>query len=106
MSNHTTVAGAVALVTGANRGIGAAFVQGLLDAGARRVYTAARNPQTLATLAQRDSRVIPIALDITDDSSVQEAAAQLIDIDLLVNNAGLCRHRDGRPRHRTQNPAE
>src|SRR5215207_9739159 len=88
MSNHTTVAGAVALVTGANRGIGAAFVEGLLDAGARRVYTAARNPQTLATLAQRDSRVIPIALDITDDSSVQEAAAQLIDIDLLVNNAG------------------
>jgi NAD(P)-dependent dehydrogenase (short-subunit alcohol dehydrogenase family) len=89
MSNHTTVAGAVALVTGANRGIGAAFVQGLLDAGARRVYAAARNPQTLATLAQRDSRVIPIALDITDDSSVQEAAAQLIDIDLLVNNAGV-----------------
>jgi NADP-dependent 3-hydroxy acid dehydrogenase YdfG len=88
MSNHTTVAGAVALVTGANRGIGAAFVQGLLDAGARRVYAAARNRQTLATLAQRDSRVIPIALDITDDSSVQEAAAQLIDIDLLVNNAG------------------
>jgi NAD(P)-dependent dehydrogenase (short-subunit alcohol dehydrogenase family) len=55
MSNHTTVAGAVALVTGANRGIGAAFVQGLLDAGARRVYAAARNPQTLATLAQRDT---------------------------------------------------
>jgi NADP-dependent 3-hydroxy acid dehydrogenase YdfG len=89
MSNHTTVAGAVALVTGANRGIGAAFVQGLLDAGARRVYAAARNRQTLATLAQRDSRVIPIALDITDDRSVQEAAAQLIDIDLLVNNAGV-----------------
>jgi len=89
MSNHTTVAGAVALVTGANRGIGAAFVQGLLDAGARRVYAAARNRQTLATLAQRDSRVIPIALDITDDRSVQEAAAQLIDIDLLVNDAGV-----------------
>ena len=88
MSNHTTMAGAVALVTGANRGIGAAFVQGLLDAGARRVYAAARNRQTLATLAQRDSRVIPVALDITDDSSVQAAAAQLIDIDLLVNNAG------------------
>ena len=87
MSNHTTVAGAVALVTGANRGIGAAFVQGLLDAGARRVYAAARNPQTLV-LAERDARIVPIALDITDDRSVQEAAGQLIDIDLLVNNAG------------------
>jgi NAD(P)-dependent dehydrogenase (short-subunit alcohol dehydrogenase family) len=89
MSHRTSVEGTVALVTGANRGIGAAFVSRLLEAGAQRVYAAARNPQTLATLAQREARVIPIALDITDDTSVQEAAARLIDIDLLVNNAGV-----------------
>ena len=59
MSNRTTVEGTVALVSGANRGIGAAFVSGLLEAGAQRVYAAARNPQTLATLAQRDARLIP-----------------------------------------------
>jgi NAD(P)-dependent dehydrogenase (short-subunit alcohol dehydrogenase family) len=89
MSNHTSLKGAVALVTGANRGIGAAFVSGLLEAGAGRVYAAARDPQTLAALAQSDARVVPIALDITDDTSVQQAAARLIDVNLVVNNAGV-----------------
>ncbi len=36
-----------ALVTGTNRGVGMAFVQALLDGGAKRVYTTARNPETL-----------------------------------------------------------
>jgi NAD(P)-dependent dehydrogenase (short-subunit alcohol dehydrogenase family) len=89
MSNHTSLKGAVALVTGANRGIGAAFVSGLLEAGAQRVYAAARNPQPLQALAQNDVRVVPITLDITDDTSVQEAAARLGDVDLVVNNAGV-----------------
>jgi len=70
MSNHTALKDTVALVTGANRGIGAAFVSGLLAAGAKRVYPAARDPQTLAGLAQSDARVVPIALDISDDTSV------------------------------------
>jgi NAD(P)-dependent dehydrogenase (short-subunit alcohol dehydrogenase family) len=89
MSNHTALKDTVALVTGANRGIGAAFVSGLLAAGAKRVYAAARDPQTLAGLAQSDTRVVPIALDITDDTSVQAAAARFIDVDLVVNNAGV-----------------
>jgi len=89
MSNHTALKGAVALVTGANRGIGAAFVSGLLAAGAKRVYAAARDPHTLQALAQGDARVVPIVLDITDDRSVQAAATRLIDVDLLVNNAGV-----------------
>jgi short-subunit dehydrogenase len=91
MSHHTSLKGTVALVTGANRGIGAAFVSGLLAAGAKRVYAAARDPQTLAGLAQRDVRVVPIALDIVDDTSVQEAAARRGDVDLVVNNAGVLR---------------
>ena len=89
MSNRTSTEGAVALVTGANRGIGAAFVSGLLEGGAQRVYAAARDPQTLAALAERDARIVPIALDITDDASVQAAAARLTDVDLLINNAGV-----------------
>src|SRR5579859_172089 len=91
MTNHTPLAGRVALVSGANRGIGAAFVSGLLEAGAKRVYAAARDPQTLAALAHSDARVVPITLDITDDTSVQQAATQLIDVDLVVNNAGVLR---------------
>jgi len=89
MSNRTSAERVVALVSGANRGIGAAFVSGLLEAGALRVYAAARDPQTLTALAQSDARIIPIALDITDDRSVQAAAARLTDVDLLVNNAGV-----------------
>lgn len=89
MSNHTSLKDTVALVTGANRGIGAAFVSGLLAAGAKRVYAAARDPQVLVGLAQSDARVVPIALDISDDTSVQEAAARLGDVDLVVNNAGV-----------------
>jgi NAD(P)-dependent dehydrogenase (short-subunit alcohol dehydrogenase family) len=89
MSNRRAAAGAVALVTGANRGIGAAFVSGLLEAGAQRVYAAARDPQTLAALVQREARIVALALDITDDTSVQEAAARLVDVDLVVNNAGV-----------------
>src|SRR5215218_8084620 len=80
MSDQRSVNGAVALVTGANRGIGAAFVQGLLDGGARRVYAAARDPQALAALAQRDARVMAVTLDITDDASVRAAAQQLGDV--------------------------
>lgn len=89
MNNSTTLKGGVALVTGANRGIGAAFVSGLLEAGAQRVYAAARNTQTLMALAQSDARVVPISLDISDDTSVQSAAAQLGDVKLVVNNAGV-----------------
>ena len=89
MSNRTPLQGTVALVSGANRGIGTAFVSGLLAAGAKRVYAAARDPQTLAALAHSDARVISLALDITDDTSVQAAAARLIDVDLVVNNAGV-----------------
>jgi NAD(P)-dependent dehydrogenase (short-subunit alcohol dehydrogenase family) len=89
MSNRISLKGTVALVSGANRGIGAAFVSGLLEAGAQRVYAAARDPQTLTVLAQSDARVVPITLDITDDTSVQAAAARIIDVDLVVNNAGI-----------------
>jgi NAD(P)-dependent dehydrogenase (short-subunit alcohol dehydrogenase family) len=89
MTNHTPLDGTVALVSGANRGIGAAFVSGLLAAGAKRVYAAARDPQTLQALAQGDAQVVPITLDITDDLSVQAAAARLSDVDLVVNNAGV-----------------
>src|SRR5215212_1261337 len=56
---------------------------------AQRVYAAARDPRTLTALAHSDARVVPIALDITDDTSVQQAAARLRDVDLVVNNAGV-----------------
>ena len=76
----------VALVTGANRGIGRAIVEALLARGAAKVYAAARDPASLAAFI--DPRVVPLALDVTDPASVAAAAARADDVILLVNNAG------------------
>ena len=79
--------GSVALVTGANRGLGAAFARALVERGARTVYAAARDPLTVAAPG-----VVPVRLDVTDPASVLAAAEQCGDTTLLVNNAGISRH--------------
>jgi NAD(P)-dependent dehydrogenase (short-subunit alcohol dehydrogenase family) len=77
------LAGSVALVTGANRGIGRAFAAELLARGAS-VHAAARDPRSVDLPG-----VQPLQLDITDPSSVAAAAAAASDVTLLVNNAGI-----------------
>jgi NAD(P)-dependent dehydrogenase (short-subunit alcohol dehydrogenase family) len=80
---------AVALVTGTSRGIGPCLVRALLDAGARRIYCAAREPaQTAALVASAPDRLVPIKLDVTSDAEAQAAAERAGDVTLLVNNAG------------------
>jgi NAD(P)-dependent dehydrogenase (short-subunit alcohol dehydrogenase family) len=79
--------GSTALVTGANRGLGRAFVQALRDAGCIRVYAAARTIEGAA----RDAVVEPVRLDITKSEQVSSAAAQCGDVDILINNAGIAR---------------
>ena len=54
------VAGKKALVTGANRGLGRAFAEALLEAGASKVYAGARDPSTVS-----DPRLTPVRLDVT-----------------------------------------
>jgi NAD(P)-dependent dehydrogenase (short-subunit alcohol dehydrogenase family) len=76
--------GAVALVTGANRGLGRAYARELVSRGAGRVYGAARQPDQVT-----EPGVIPVALDITDPGRVAEIARQCTDVSLLVNNAGV-----------------
>ncbi len=76
----------VALVTGANRGVGEAFVQALLGRGAAKVYAAMRSTEGYAP---PDGRVQPVALDVTDHAAVAAAAADCGDVTLLVNNAGV-----------------
>jgi NAD(P)-dependent dehydrogenase (short-subunit alcohol dehydrogenase family) len=78
-----TVNGSVALVTGGNRGLGDRFVRALLEAGASKVYAAARDPRKVTV-----EGAIPIALDITDPAAVRAAAEQAPDVTLLINNAG------------------
>jgi len=76
----------IALVTGANRGIGYQFVLELLERGASKVYATARRPESLHF---DDPRVVPLRLDLADHGSVVAAAATARDVTLLVNNAGI-----------------
>jgi NAD(P)-dependent dehydrogenase (short-subunit alcohol dehydrogenase family) len=76
--------GSVALVTGANRGLGQVYTRELVRRGAAKVYGAARNPAAVT-----EPGVTPIGLDITDPQQVTEVAAQCTDVSLLVNNAGV-----------------
>lgn len=76
----------IALVTGANRGIGRQFVLELLERGATKVYATARRPESLDF---DDSRVVPLQLDLLDHESIVVAAATARDVTLVVNNAGI-----------------
>src|ERR1700761_1198565 len=78
--------GAVALVTGANRGIGRAFVEALLERGAATVYAGIRRP---GSAVPGDDRGRPVVLDVTDRASVGAAARRCTEVELLVNNAGI-----------------
>ncbi len=77
---------AVVLVTGANRGLGQAFVDALRAVGVRKVYAAARDPSSI-TLAG----VVPIRLDVTNAADIAAAVLACPDLTLLINNAGISR---------------
>ncbi len=79
----TPIRGATALVTGGNRGFGRALVEELLDRGAEKIYATSRAAQP-----QWHERVVPLALDVGDDSSVETAARAAQDVSIVVNNAG------------------
>lgn len=76
----------VVFITGANRGLGLAYARAALAAGAKKVYAAARDPESI-TLAG----VHAVALDVTKPEQVEAAARACGDVTLLINNAGISR---------------
>jgi NADP-dependent 3-hydroxy acid dehydrogenase YdfG len=77
-----------ALVTGASTGIGAVVVERLAKQGLE-VHAVARNAQRLEELAKRTG-CVPHAVDITDTAALTDLV-QGLEIDVLVNNAGVSR---------------
>lgn len=73
----------VAVVTGANRGLGRHLSAQLVECGAK-VYGSARRPEAVDVPG-----VIPLRLDVMDEASIQEAARVASDATLLINNAGI-----------------
>ena len=79
-----------ALVTGANRGIGKAIVESFLTHGASKVYLAIRNPESAQELQQKyGNQVVALQFDATDPQSIKAAAETAVDVDVVVNNAGI-----------------
>jgi NAD(P)-dependent dehydrogenase (short-subunit alcohol dehydrogenase family) len=76
--------GSVALVTGANRGIGKVIADELLARGAAKVYAGVRDVASVS-----DSRLVPVALDVTDPAQVAAVAERLTDVQIVINNAGI-----------------
>jgi NAD(P)-dependent dehydrogenase (short-subunit alcohol dehydrogenase family) len=83
------IAGAVILITGANRGLGRALLEEALRRGAKRVYAGMREPVALS-----DGRVTPLTLDVTNAAHIEGAVEKIGALDILINNAGVALYDD------------
>jgi NAD(P)-dependent dehydrogenase (short-subunit alcohol dehydrogenase family) len=94
----------VALVTGANKGIGYEIARGLGESGVT-VLVGARDGQRGAVAAEKLAAegitAVPVELDVTDPVSISDAAARIEreygKLDVLINNAGILLERGQKP---------
>jgi serine 3-dehydrogenase len=78
-----------AFITGATAGFGQAAARRFLRDGWRVVATGRRKERLDALAAELGDALVPLTLDMRDVAALEAAAAEVGDVDLLVNNAGL-----------------
>ncbi len=88
-----SLAGQVAVITGASSGIGLAIARSLADQGARLVLGARSEPRLDEVAAELGDAAMTIRTDVTDRADVEALIAMAIDrfgrIDILIANAGV-----------------
>ena len=84
------IKGKIALVTGANRGIGEAITDAFLHHGATKVYAAVRNLDSADSLIERYGDMVePVQLDLGKPETITAMAKRTDDVHVVVNNAAV-----------------
>jgi NAD(P)-dependent dehydrogenase (short-subunit alcohol dehydrogenase family) len=90
MGKNYPIQNKVALVTGANRGIGKAILESFIANGAAKVYAAVRNTASVEALVEKyGEKVVPLTLDLSKPETIAAAARLAGDVEVVVNNAGV-----------------
>ena len=79
------------VITGGSRGIGAAAVE-LFSALGHRVYFLYEKEHSAAAAVAEKTGATAICCDVADTAAVQQAFAQIPEVDVLVCNAGICHY--------------
>lgn len=84
------IANKVALVTGANRGIGKSIAETFLKHGAKKVYLAVRDLNSAqALVSEYGDRVQALKVDYLKADTIHDLATEASDVEVVVNNAGI-----------------
>ncbi|MCQ2483582.1 MAG: SDR family NAD(P)-dependent oxidoreductase [Clostridia bacterium] len=88
----------IAIVTGASSGLGAAFADEMNTALYDEVWLVARREERLKEFAERDSRCVPVVLDLCSEADINKLTSLLntkgAEISLLINCAGMGKRGD------------